>query len=127
LDLFPFRCGANHRRPRPRGPAAARCRVFLIAETPARQRVGVMTASLADLLAQPTLDIIGGDQHWPTVDAWAASAVVTELIEADLLETPPGPGWRLRLSEQGRDRYGRVHAAIDDVAGRMFGERRTTS
>jgi len=56
------------------------------------------------------------------VDAWAASAVVSELIESDLLRTPPGPGQHLVLSERGRDRHARIRAAIDDVTRRLFGD-----
>ena len=54
------------------------------------------------------------------LDAWAASAVVTELIESELLESRPGPEQRLRLTDRGQDRYERTRAAIDDVTGRLF-------
>jgi DNA-binding MarR family transcriptional regulator len=56
------------------------------------------------------------------VDAWAASAIVSELIESDLLRTVPGSGQHLILTERGQDRYGRIRAAIDDVIGRLFGD-----
>ncbi len=65
-----------------------------------------LTGQLADALA---------------VDAWETSAVVTELIESDLLRTPLGSAQRLELSERGRDRHARTRAAIDDVIGRLFG------
>jgi len=54
------------------------------------------------------------------VDAWAASAVATELTESDLLQVAPGHGQRLSLTERGQERYGRTRAAIDDVTGRLF-------
>lgn len=56
------------------------------------------------------------------VDAWAASAIVSELIESGLLRMMPGPGQQLSLTEHGHARYGRIRAAIDDVNGRLFGD-----
>ena len=56
------------------------------------------------------------------VDASAASAVVTELIESDLLRTLPGPDRRLGLSERGRNRHAQIRDAIGDVTGRLFGD-----
>ncbi len=56
------------------------------------------------------------------VDASAASAVMTELIESDLLRTLPGPDRRLGLSERGRNRHARIRDAIGDVTGRLFGD-----
>jgi DNA-binding MarR family transcriptional regulator len=56
------------------------------------------------------------------VDASAASAVMTELIESDLLRTLPGPDRRLGLSERGRNRHARIRDAIGDATGRLFGD-----
>lgn len=56
------------------------------------------------------------------VDASAASAVMTELIESDLLRTLPGPDRRRGLSERGRNRHARIRDAIGDVTGRLFGD-----
>jgi len=56
------------------------------------------------------------------IDDSAAVAAIAELIDSQMMESPPGEDSRVGLTDAGRARYKEIRTAIGEINARLYGD-----